>query len=89
MLITLSKIVSFFIIQRPHSMTDNEKAAGAASIEFPPGMNKELAGEFHSISIGLRGRNGFDPARDYSKTTLHFSCAFALSQIEASSKIAY
>ncbi|KFY81579.1 hypothetical protein V500_11285 [Pseudogymnoascus sp. VKM F-4518 (FW-2643)] len=61
-----NKIVSFFIIQRPHSMTDSEKAAGSSSMEYPPGMNKELATEFHGISVGLRRRNGFDPARDYS-----------------------
>ncbi|OBT94076.2 hypothetical protein VE01_07069 [Pseudogymnoascus verrucosus] len=61
-----NKIVSFFIVQRPHSMTDNEKAAGSSSMEYPLGMNKELAREFYGISVGLRRRNGFDPARDYS-----------------------
>lgn len=72
MLMKVSKIVSFFIVQRPHSMTDNEKAA---SMEYPLGMNKELAREFYGISVGLRRRNGFDPARDYSKTTSSFSRA--------------
>lgn len=75
MLMKVSKIVSFFIIQRPHSMPDSEKAAGSSSMEYPPGMNKELATEFHGISVGLRRRNGFDPARDYSKTTPTFSRA--------------
>ena len=54
-------------------MTDNEKAAGSSSMEYPLGMNKELAREFHGISVGLRRRNGFDLARDYSKTTPTFS----------------
>ncbi|KFZ18943.1 hypothetical protein V501_00911 [Pseudogymnoascus sp. VKM F-4519 (FW-2642)] len=45
------KIVSFFIIQRPHSMTDSEKATGSSSMKYPPGMNKELATEFHGISV--------------------------------------
>jgi hypothetical protein len=56
-------------------MTDSEKAAGSSSMEYPPGMNKELATEFHGISVGLRRRNGFDPAKDYSKTTPRFSRA--------------
>ncbi|OBT53932.1 hypothetical protein VE04_04324 [Pseudogymnoascus sp. 24MN13] len=46
-----NKIVSFFIVQRPHSMTDNENAAGSSSMEYPLGMNKELAREFYGISV--------------------------------------
>jgi hypothetical protein len=73
MLTKLSKIVSFFIVQRPHAITENKKTTVPPPIEYPLGMNKELSREFHSISVGLRGRNGFDPARDYSKMTSYFS----------------
>lgn len=64
-----SKIVSFFIMQSPHAILNNEKAVESSSMEFPPGMNTELAREFHDISVGIRRRNGFDPTRDYSKAT--------------------
>jgi hypothetical protein len=82
MLTKPSKIVSLFIIQRPHIMTADEKAARSALMAFPSGLNKELAAEFQGITRGLRGRNGFDPERNYSKITRHFFCPVPYLSIE-------
>jgi hypothetical protein len=55
-------------------MTADDKAARSALKALPLGMNQELAAEFHGITVSIRGRNGFDPEKDYSKITRHFFC---------------
>lgn len=65
-------------MQRPYSEPGNIKQQGPNVLQYPAGTHMALAADFSSISLGLRGRNGFDPEKHYSERLTAFSVILLL-----------